>query len=446
MKEQSSLRYAWYVLGILLLAYISSFIDRQILALLVKPIKASFGISDTQMGLLMGLSFALFYTLLGIPIGLMADRMSRKKIIAWGIAIWSLMTVLCGFAGSFWALFFARVGVGIGEAALSPAAYSVISDYFPKRKLATAMSIYNLGVYLGSGLSILIGAAISSMIGKENIQIPFVGEIFSWQVIFFYIGFPGILIVLLLQTIKEPKRKELDSDKESTNKATIAEIITYFKANKTTFLSLSFGISFMSLASYAGIYWVPTYLNRIHGWEPQKAGVVFGLIITVFATLGVLTGGRYADYLSKKGVVNAKIKAGFLGMSIAVVCTIGLLMSDPNIGLIFISLFCFFAAFPYGSATAAIQEVAPNNMRAVFSAFFLFVVNIIGLGLGPLLVGLLNDALFHDPLKIQYSIFITQFIGCVVSAGLLFVGLKPFIKSVDYLKKHLTPLVPKGGF
>jgi MFS family permease len=438
MKEQPSLRYAWYVLGILLLAYISSFIDRQILSLLVKPIKESFGISDTQMGLLMGLSFALFYTFLGMPIGIMADRMNRKKIIAWGIAIWSLMTVLCGLAGSFSMLFLARVGVGIGEAALSPAAYSIISDYFPKRKLGTAMSIYNLGVYLGSGLSILIGAAISSMIGKENIQLPFFGEIFSWQVIFFYIGLPGILIVLLLQTIKEPKRKELDTDKESATKASVKEIIAYFKANKRTFLSLNFGIAFMSLASYAGIYWVPAFLSRVHGWENQKAGVTFGIIISIFATLGVLSGGRYADYLSKKAVVNAKIRAAFIGMSISVFCTVGVLFPDPNIALVFIALFCFFAAFPYGSATAAIQEVAPNNMRAIFSAFFLFVVNIIGLGLGPLTVGILNDAVFHDPLKIHQSIFITQFTGCLISATLLYIGLKPFSRSVEYLKQHLT--------
>lgn len=445
MKEQSSLRYAWYVLGVLLLAYISSFIDRQILSLLVKPIKASFGISDTQMGLLMGLSFALFYTLLGIPIGLMADRMNRKKIIGWGIAIWSLMTVLCGLADSFAMLFFARVGVGIGEAALSPAAYSMISDYFPKRKLGTAMSIYNLGVYLGSGLSILIGAALRSMIGQENIQLPFFGEIFSWQVIFFYIGLPGLLIVLVLQTIKEPKRKELDSDKESVKKASLSEILTYFGANLRTFLSLSFGIAFMSLASYAGMYWVPTFLSRVHGWADQKAGLTFGILVTVFATLGVLTGGRYADYLSKKGVVNAKMKAAFIGMFIAVLCTMGPLFANPNISLVFIALFCFFAAFPYGSATAAIQEIAPNNMRAIFSAFFLFVVNIIGLGLGPLLVGVLNDIVFHDPLKIHYSIFITQFTGCLISATLLYMGLKPFIRSVNYLKGYLNaPLAPKG--
>lgn len=438
METKPSLRYAWYVVGVLLLAYISSFIDRQIISLLVKPIKTSFGISDTQMGILMGLSFAVLYTLVGIPIGLMADRMNRKRIISWGILVWSIMTVFCGMAGSYSLFFLARVGVGIGEAALSPAAYSIISDYFPKKKLATALSVYNMGIYLGSGLSILIGAALRSMIGKENIVLPFVGEIFSWQMIFFYIGLPGILIVFLVQTIKEPKRVEFDSEKEISETSSFKEIIAYFKANRQTFSYLNFSMAFMAFATYAGIYWVPTMLGRVHGWADTKAGVTFGLLVTVFSTLGVISGGKYADYLTKIGVVQAKMLAGFRGMIAASLCTVGLLIEDINVGIYFIAGFCFFSSFPYGSATAAIQEIVPNKMRAIFSAFFLFVVNIIGLGFGPLTVGLLNDAVYNDPNKIHYSIFITQLLGYSLSALSLYLGLKPFVRSVDYLKKYLT--------
>lgn len=438
METKPSLRYAWYVVGVLLLAYISSFIDRQIISLLVKPIKTSFGISDTQMGVLMGLSFAVLYTLVGIPIGLMADRMNRKRIISWGIFVWSIMTVFCGMAGSYSLFFLARVGVGIGEAALSPAAYSIISDYFPKKKLATALSVYNMGIYLGSGLSILIGAALRSMIGKENIILPFVGEIFSWQMIFFYIGLPGILIVFLVQTIKEPKRVEFDSDKEISETSSFKEIIAYFKANRQTFSYLNFSMAFMAFATYAGIYWVPTMLGRVHGWTDTKAGLTFGLLVTVFSTLGVISGGKYADYLTKKGVVQAKMLAGFRGMIAASVCTAGLLIENINVGIYFIAGFCFFSSFPYGSATAAIQEIVPNKMRAIFSAFFLFVVNIIGLGFGPLTVGLLNDAVYDDPNKIHYSIFITQLLGYSLSALCLYLGLKPFVRSVDYLKKYLA--------
>lgn len=438
METKPSLRYAWYVVGVLLLAYISSFIDRQIISLLVKPIKTYFGISDTQMGVLMGLSFAVLYTLVGIPIGLMADRMNRKRIISWGILVWSVMTIFCGIAGNYSLFFLARVGVGIGEAALSPAAYSIISDYFPKKKLATALSVYNMGIYLGSGLSILIGAALRTMIGKENIVLPLVGEIFSWQMIFFYIGLPGILIVFLVQTIKEPKRVEFEVVKETTDISSFKEIMAYFKVNSRTFMYLNFSMAFMSLATYAGVYWIPTMLNRVHDWDDTKAGITFGLLVTVFSTLGVITGGRYADYLTKKGVVQAKMLSGFKGMLAAICCTAGLVMTDINIGIYFIAGYCFFSSFPFGSATAAIQEIVPNKMRAIFSAFFLFVVNIIGLGFGPLTVGFLNDSIFNDPNQIHYSIFIAQVIGCSLSALCLYLGLKPFIKSVDYLKKYLA--------
>lgn len=438
METKPSLRYAWYVVGVLLLAYISSFIDRQILSLLVKPIKASFGITDTQMGILMGLSFAVLYTLVGIPIGLMADRMNRKRIISWGILVWSIMTVFCGIAGSYSLFFLARVGVGIGEAALSPAAYSIISDYFPKKKLATALSVYNMGIYLGSGLSILIGATLRTMIGKENVVLPLIGEVFSWQMIFFYIGLPGILLVFLVQTIKEPKRVEFESVKKTAEISSFKEIMAYFKDNSRTFMYLNFSMAFMSLATYAGVYWIPTMLNRVHGWADTKAGVTFGLLITVFSTLGVITGGRYADYLTKKGIVQAKMLSGFRGMIAAICCTVGLIISDINVGIYFIAGYCFFSSFPFGSATAAIQEIAPNKMRAIFSAFFLFVVNIIGLGFGPLIVGFLNDSIFKDPNQIHYSIFIAQVIGCSLSALCLYLGLKPFIKSVDYLKKYLA--------
>jgi MFS family permease len=197
-------------------------------------------------------------------------------------------------------------------------------------------------------------------------------------------------------------------------------------------------MAFMAFATYAGTYWIPTMLNRVHGWADTKAGLTFGILVTIFSTLGVVSGGRYADYLSKKGIVQAKMLAGFRGMFIAMCCTFGFLATNPNIILVFIAAFCFFSSFPYGSATAAIQEIVPNKMRAIFSAIFLLVVNIVGLGFGPLSVGLLNDLIFDDPNKINYSLFITQFIGCLISFSLLYLGLKPFIRSVDYLKKYLT--------
>ncbi|MDF7820123.1 MFS transporter [Runella sp. MFBS21] len=437
-NSSSSLRYAWYVVGVLMLAYISSFIDRQVLTLLVKPLKRDFGITDTQVGLLIGFSFAIFYTLLGIPIGRLADRKSRKSIILWGITIWSFMTVLCGVTDTYGELFWARVGVGIGEAALSPAAYSMISDLFPRQKLGTAMGVYNLGVYVGSGLSILLVALILKLINVEGMwHVPFFGEVYPWQSVFFMVGLPGLLIVLLIGfTIKEPARQQ--SRKEAV---AFLEVTKYFRSNQASLLCLFFGIAFMAFASYATTAWIPTLLVRKYAFTESQAGLLLGVIITVFSTLGVYTGGRYADKLTKDGVADAKMRVGFQGMLIGtalagVVLVMMIFKLIPLILLVgLLAMICFFTSLPYGAATAALQEMVPAPMRATFSAFFLFVVNIVGLGGGPLAVGFINDKIFGDTQQVHLSWAISVLIGCSLSCMLLFKGLKPFVRSIDNAKQ-----------
>jgi MFS family permease len=208
ISEQSSLRYAWYVVGLLTLANISSFLDRQILALLVVPIKRDLHLSDTKVSLLMGLSFALFYTVFGIILSRLADSSNRRNIIIAGITIWSLLTALCSGVKNYSQFFLARMGVGIGEATLSPSAYSIISDYFPKRKLGMALSVFSMGIFLGSGIALAIGSGIISSLPTEGkIIVPLFGEIYHWQKLFLLIGLPGIAISLLMLTIKEPVRK-----------------------------------------------------------------------------------------------------------------------------------------------------------------------------------------------------------------------------------------------
>jgi MFS family permease len=434
----SSLRYAWYVVGVLMLAYISSFIDRQVLTLLVKPLKRDFGITDTQVGLLIGFSFAIFYTLLGIPIGRLADRKSRKSIILWGITIWSFMTVLCGITDTYGELFWARVGVGIGEAALSPAAYSMISDLFPRQKLGTAMGVYNLGVYVGSGLSILLVALILKLINVEGMwHIPFFGDVYPWQSVFFMVGLPGLLIVLLIGfTIKEPIRQQ--SQKEAI---AMSEVIQYFRSNQASLLCLFFGIAFMAFSSYATTAWIPTLLVRKYTFTESQAGLLLGVVITVFSTLGVYTGGRYADKLTKDGVADAKMRVGFQGMLIGtalagVVLVMMIFKLIPLILLVgLLAMICFFTSLPYGAATAALQEMVPAPMRATFSAFFLFVVNIVGLGGGPLAVGFINDKIFGDTQQVHLSWAISVLIGCSLSCMLLFKGLKPFVRSIENAKQ-----------
>ncbi len=255
METQTNLRKSWYVVGILTLAYISSFIDRQILSLLVEPIKRDLKITDTQISLLMGLSFGIFYTLLGIPIARLADLKSRKHIVAWGIGLWSLMTAICGMAGNFTQLFLARMGVGVGEAALSPAAYSMIADLFPKRKLAMANSVYNMGIFIGAGLAFLIGGLVVNMVKVEEMwQVPLIGEIYPWQLVFFFVGLPGLLIVFLMSRIKEPVRQGVVTDK-----ASLSQTWAFILKNANTYININLGLGFLTLVNYANAAWIPSF-------------------------------------------------------------------------------------------------------------------------------------------------------------------------------------------
>lgn len=439
--ETTNLRRSWYVLIVLMLAYISSFIDRQVLALLVEPIKRDLNVSDSQVGLLVGLSFALFYTFLGIPIGKLADRKNRKKIILVGITIWSIMTALCGITNSYWQLFWARMGVGVGEAALSPAAYSLITDMFPKNKLGTAMGIYNIGVFLGSGLSIFLVALIIKLVSVEGMWVlPIVGQVHPWQTVFFMVGLPGLIIVLLIWlTIDEPKRLVV-----KTTTVPNAEVYSYFKKNKTVISSISFGMAFMAFATYGATAWTVSSLVRNYGLKQSEAGVIFGLIVTVFSTSGVIVGGRYADALTKKGILNGRLTVSFRGMLLSSIVSLGMVVLiastvTPHITLLLVLMatFCFTSSLPYAAAVASLQEVVPATMRGIFSALFLFVINLIGLGLGPLMVGVINDVFFKTPPTILIAMTISMTLGSLISTLILKQGLAKFAQSIDNARNHL---------
>ena len=255
-------RYAWYVVGILTLANASAFIDRQVLGLLVSPIRRDLGISDTQMGVLYGLAFALFYTLLGIPLGRLADRGSRRAIIGIGIAAWSVMTVLCGLARTYEQLLLARFGVAIGEAALAAPALSLLADYFAPNRRATALSVYALGIYLGAGLANLVGGAVLSGLDENAMLVwPIIGTIRPWQSVFIVVGLPGLIVALLMATVREPERRETG---QATDAAafTIHDVMRYLRANRRTFLCHNLGYALFAMVNFASAAWLPTNLIR----------------------------------------------------------------------------------------------------------------------------------------------------------------------------------------
>jgi MFS family permease len=251
---------AWYAVSVLTFAYIFSYIDRQILSLLVAPIRRDLHITDTQMSLLMGISFALFYTLFGFPVGRLADTSSRRNIITAGVFTWSLFTAACGVVSSYAHLFLMRVGVGVGEAALSPPAYSLLSECFPPNRRALALSVYATGMYLGAGLALMIGGIVVAHTGAGGtIALPLVGyAIFTWQLTFFLVGLPGLLVALLIRTVAEPARRE----RRAAAAAPLSTVAAFVVKHRATFGCHHLAQSMLSLASYSASAWVPTFLIR----------------------------------------------------------------------------------------------------------------------------------------------------------------------------------------
>jgi MFS family permease len=430
MKEKAP----WIALFILTLANISSFIDRQILSLLVKPIKRDLHLSDTEVSLLMGLSFALFYTLFGIFIGRLADRKNRRNIIIVGITIWSAMTSLCAGVGTFFQFFMARLGVGVGEATLAPSAYSMIADMFPKKRLATALSLYSMGIFLGSGLAMLIGSSIVATMPTEGMfTVPIFGEIYPWQMIFLYVGIPGLIIAFLLFFVKEPERKNTLQKDGLTQKLTLSESLKIIFKHKKAYLLMCFATAFGALVNYGTNAWIPTFIARTYGWEVPRAGFYYGLVLVVSSIAGVIFGGWYADKLTREGKTDGRLRVGLIGSLLALIAFVIPFLPKAEWVLVAIAIPAFGTSAPFGATTAAIQEIMPNQVRALASSIFLFILNLIGIGLGPTLVALFTDYLFKDENMIRYSISLLYFIGGGIALLLTILALKPYREAIaDY--------------
>ena len=427
-----SARYAWYVVGVLTLIYIFSFVDRQIFSLLVAPLRRDLQISDTQVSLLMGFSFALFYTFFGIPIGHLADVHSRRMIIAIGLVLWSAFTTSCGLAHSFAVMLVLRMGVGVGEAALSPAAYSLITDHFEGKRLATALSVYSMGIYVGSGLSFLVGGLVVRFASsKEMWTLPVVGAIHPWQMIFFVVGLPGLAAAPLLWTVSEPAARRMGA----AHRAPMKRVISYLLENRKTVLLHNIGFALIALANYGAAGWIPEFYRRRFHWEIGKIGVVYGTVVAVMGCAGLLGAGRIADALRARGRANSTL---FVGAWIAVLlipvnCLLYLAPSAMWATIWLVPAAALSAA-PFGIAPTAIQQMMPPMMRGRAAAVYLFVVNIIGLGLGPTAVGACTQYLFRREDAVHYSLVLVGSVACAMAAMLLFWALKPFVASLDRLR------------
>ncbi|ENX22363.1 hypothetical protein F892_01605 [Acinetobacter vivianii] len=431
---QESFGYQWYVVVICMVAYILSFVDRQILSLMIEPIKQDLMLTDTQFSLLQGLAFSLFYAFMGIPIAALADKKSRIKIISIGIAFWSLATAACGLSKNFIQMFIARLSVGAGEAALSPAFYSIVTDLFPKEKLGRALGLYAIGAFIGSGLAFLIGGYVISLLKNVDMVIlPVIGQLKTWQLTFFIVGLPGVLLALvMILTVKEPKRKGLKLDQNGqVIQASFKNSIAFIKTHKKTFFCHFIGFSFYTMMLYSLLGWAPAFYMRHFGLDASQTGYILGSIILIANTAGALFCGWLIDYFSKKGYSDAAIRAGMIGCAALVLPSVLFTQVDNmylSFGLIFIAM--FFSTFPIPASAAATQMLTPNQLRAQVSAKFLLISNLIALGVGTTAVALLTDKYFENTLMVGNSISIVNAIAGIIGVFLLFKGCKYYRESI----------------
>ena len=426
--------YAWYVVGVLTVAYIFSFVDRQIINLLVDPIREDLNLTDTQISLLQGIAFALFYTLMGIPIARLADVSNRRAIIAAGVFLWSLMTALCGLAKSFGQLFAARVGVGVGEAALSPPSYSMFSDYFPPGKVTRAIAVFTGGSFLGAGLAYIIGGYVVDFVTRlDVVDVPVFGQIRAWQMAFIIVGLPGILLALLVLSLREPVRRGLLEDQPGAvpQSIPIKEIIAFLRKNRRTYGHHMIGVSMFVMLAYAVLAWTPAFFIRKYGWTPGEVGLVYGSMLLVFGTSGVVGAGWIADALRRRGYTDANLRVIMIGALCSTPFGVAAFMVDNIwLALALMAPFTFLWGLPHGIAPAALQPVTPNQMRAQVSALYLLAVNLIGLGIGPTFVALLTDYIYEDPALVGHSLATVVAISAPLSALVLYTGLKYYRASL----------------
>jgi MFS family permease len=418
-----------YLVVVLALAYMLSFMDRQILGLMVGPIRQDLGLTDVEVSLLQGMAFAILYGLGSLVVGRIADACNRSLLIAVGIAFWSLMTGACGFAVNFATLFVARAGVGIGESVLSPAAYSMLADAYPPRDLPRAMAGFTIGGILGAGLGFVLGGLVVAYTSQDStVTVPLVGEVRSWQAVFVLIGLVGIPVGILAATVREPERHGLLRDTEGCRMENVSAklALSFILARWRGYVPVTLSAAALSILGYGYLGWFPTYLIRVHGINAGPAGVSIGVVYLCFGPIGALSGAKLANYLQKRGYADANLRAVCLIAVGLTVASIGTLAPNGPVALVGSIPVAFLLASYLGLAAAALQLVTPNQMRGRVSALFQLTINLMGLGLGPTIVATLTEHVFRNDLAIGRSLTITVAGAGLIAFALMVLSLGPY--------------------
>jgi MFS family permease len=416
---------AWWTMAVLSLAYVFSIVDRQILTLLIDPIRNDLAITDTEVSLLTGAAFGIVYAISAVPIARIADRGSRKTVLMSGIAMWGTMTALCGLARSFWPLFVGRMGVGLGEAALTPSGYSLTAELFPPHKRARAMSVFVVGGAIGGGLSLLIGAFAIGAAERWGTGLPFFRNFEVWQVVFILLGLTTLLILPLMATIATPSAAPQQTAKP-------IRAIPHIWANRKAFMPHFIGLPLIGLSSFGVAVWAPSRFIRDFGWSPAEAGFSLGAVLVVAGLGGAIWSAIVADHLRKRGRADASLWL----LIISTIAGVPLLVASmsveaPTLALVLFATFSLVQAGMNTLGPAALLSITPDGMRAEVSALFLMVANLLGIGLGPTVVALVSDYLLGGSAHIGFAVIVVCGSASLLGAFIAILGLGDYRRAAE---------------
>ena len=433
MRSYPDKKYGYSAVGILTLAQIFAFIDRQIPSMLVEPIKQDFNLTDSQIALLGGAAFSIFYAIMALPIGYAVDRYKRTRVLGIGIFLWSLMTALAGLANSFGRLFGARIGVAVGEAVMAPTSVSLVSDYFPENKQGKPMGIITSGVYIGIGITLLGGGFLIDYLTElGGLNLPLIGYVKPWQATFMIVGVPGLFVALGAFLLTEPKR--FDEKVEQGNMEGRQNVFLHINEHKKTLLPMFGGLIFMALIFYSFTFWAPTMMIRTYNISLTEAGFFLGIITIISSITGTIFAGSVVDYLRNRNYRDAPVRAAMFAVILAFPPIVLLSFVNTEIAAwicIFIYLFFISSFAPLG--LLAVSGVSRGNVKGQLAAIHAFLMMAFGLSLGPQLTAFFTDFVFTDTNKINWSISATGALVLPISALFFKASLSKYKESSKIL-------------
>ena len=432
---------AWRTLWVLSLVLGLSQIDRNILSLLLQPIKQDLKLSDAEMGILIGLAFSCVYLVLSFPLARISDRKSRRLMIAAGVAFWSLATAACGLARSFWPMFIARAGLGAGEAANGPATYSLLADSFPREKLPRAMAVLNVGYVGGTAISLIIGAVVIAALGKVHLTLPLLGAVHTWQLVFFAIGLPGLLVAALMLTVTEPARRGLGAQGGVAPAVPVWEVFAFLGRNGRLYGCMFASIFLNGIIVIGSQNFRAAFFQRTYHWPAQQYGLVSGIVSLAVSPVGLIAGtwlcerwaARHHDGAMRVGVLAYALNIPFM--------VAGPLMPQAWEAVACAAVSSALALMGAPPMVAAMQSITPAGVRAqVNSLYLLLFSGLTGIA-GPAIIGWLTD-LQHDETRLSYVMAFSAAVALPVSTVIMAVALKPYGKAIENIKAAEAAAAP----